>query len=111
MTEFKVGDWVKFIKGKTKEIARVEITEQIPNYIGISTGDNIPIEECELWKPSVGEWCWFYNVKSKSARLAQFKAIGMEIGAQELYKNKQSNHFKLCEPFIGQLPTFFTEGG
>lgn len=58
MNNFKVGDWVRYVNGKTKTVARVEIINQIPNYIGVSTGDNVHIEDCELWTPEVNEWCF-----------------------------------------------------
>lgn len=97
---FKVGDWVKYEKGKDFETARVEIVGQIPNYVGVSTGENVHIDDCEFWKPQEGEW------------IVQYNNFYSEVAFSVLKWNKDWDYDTLkddIEPFIGELPSFIKD--
>lgn len=103
---FKVGDWVRYITGKTKTVARVDITGEIPNYIGVSTGENVHIEDCELWQPKEGEWCWFWSEGLLSPHIMEFTHMGKDgKGFCSGFAG-----YDYCEPFIGELPSFLKDG-
>jgi len=101
---FKLGDWVRYIKGKTKTIARVEILNQRFNLIGVSTGENVHIDDCEIWQPKEGEWVWVYD---KEKKMAYSPFIWKYTGAplNEEFDIETDN----IEPFIGELPTFLKD--
>lgn len=102
---FKVGDWVTYEKGKDFETARVEIVGQIPNYIGVSTGENVPLDECGKWKPQAGEWCWFWNNETASATLNRF----ITSYGKDANETLSAEVYKHCEPFTGELPSFIKD--
>jgi len=89
---FKVGDYVIYINGKTKTTARVEIVNQIPNYIGVSTGENVYIYDCEYWYPEDGEVCIFESYEWDYPFIAR---------CTDDLKRDCLN----WEPFIGKLPS------
>ena len=98
----KVGDFVRYINGKIKTIAIVEIVGQIPNYVGVSTGENVYIEDCELWQPEEGEWCWIDGVFAKYIRSTFcITSDGIEFTS--------FGGFETLEPFIGTLPRFIKD--
>ena len=100
---FKVGDWIKYINGKSKTTAQVIQVGRIENYIGVSTGENVHIEDCELWQPKEGEWCWYgYEIVEviDSYNLEYIKITRQNSNSYEEVK------FVQLEPFIGTLPSF-----
>ena len=76
------------------------------------------ITQCKLWQPEEGEWCWFWN-NEKDLTLQKFWKKQQDyfiVVFCEKHKTDglisydvTENHFKNCEPFIGQLPTFLKE--
>lgn len=88
MQTFKVGDWIKEPSGKLHKLTC------------IPEPDSYFADECTIWQPQPGEWCWFWN-DDNTLVLAQF-AHGLLNGAKFTSKNLMYRH---CEPFIGQLPT------
>ena len=122
-TKFKVGAWVRYIKGKTKKTAKVILTDQIKDYVGISTGENVPIEECELWKPNKEEWVWI-NTRVDSlpfiaCLITQIKVDGTLVFTDYSYTTNGKRKDILIhpdelislEPFIGELPSFIDNKG
>ena len=112
---FKVGDWVRsksFENDGNKEllIKKLKVQQQV-DFV------NKYQEEWEFWKPQEGEWCWFYFSESVSDH--NCLTLGKFIG----FRNKESNALFLeyydtdnnifasdmCEPFIGNLPSFIKE--
>ena len=88
MNSFKPGDWVHIPSLNTEPAQyRSDLC-----HLGL-----------ELWKPKVGEWCWFWNVTNFDAPTLS-KFYGMQ---DKLFKctNSKQKLFTHCEPFIGQLPT------
>lgn len=92
---FKVGDFIRYIKGKTKTTAKVDIINQIPNYIGVSTGENVHIDECEIWQPQINEW----------VILSKVPADDWSTFTVTQYCDTTGE----CEPFIGELPSFIND--
>jgi len=95
---FKVGDWVRR-DGYMVNIGRVvSITPTGDLWTDIYLFN---LEECVLWVPQSGEWCWFWNEGDKIPVFAQL----VEIKNGKYYCNSQwwSSH-KYCKPFIGALP-------
>lgn len=87
MQIFNVGDWV--VEPNGNKVRLNEVPEPGSYYA----------EDCVLWQPQPGEWCWFWN-DDNTLVLAQF-AHGLSNGAKFTSKNLMYQH---CEPFIGQLP-------
>lgn len=88
MQTFKVGDWIVEPNGNR---ARLNEVPEPGSYYA---------EDCVLWQPQPGEWCWFWN-DDNTLVLAQF-AHGLSNGAKFTSKNLM---YQYCEPFIGQLPS------
>ena len=93
--KFRVGDW---IKSPSAGIFQCKSQASLDNCKG-NYGD------WELWKPEVGEWCWFWNKGSSEPSLGQFKE---EINGK-YYVKRKIYAFDFCEPFIGELPSFLKE--
>ena len=108
--KFKVGDWVTCETGGTNPYKI--INENILKYCTNGSRKNV-----KLWQPEEGEWCWFYFSESVSDH--NCLTLGKFIG----FRNKESNALFLeyydtdnnifasdmCEPFIGNLPSFIKE--
>ena len=110
--EFKVGDWVRF----RDIICQIKIVYNQENDLngsyGLYINKGIRVIRphlIELWQPKEGEWCKFYNENAKSFRVAQFNYIGFGKGKEGLYKDKQGNYFKYCEPYMNELPSTIKE--
>ena len=88
MQTFKVGDWI--VEPNGNKVKLTEVPEPGSYYA----------EDCVLWQPRPGEWCWFWN-DNNALVLAQF-AHGLSNGAKFTSKNLM---YQYCEPFICQLPT------
>ncbi len=58
----------------------------------------------DLWKPTVNDYCFFYNKAQQSARLGRFKQMAFGEGRKGKYKDTQGNYYTCCEPFVGTLP-------
>ena len=109
MNEFKVGDWVTTKAGYTKQISG--LTRDACDTLSIgntSVGINVVFKnEIEFWQPEIGEWCWFRFDNHSSPELGQFK----EMFNGDLFCSKQNDNdaFQFCEPFFGELPSFFKD--
>lgn len=119
MSTFKLGDWV--ISTKYPKANPIKIQHQHAIDTGVlgtyanSKGQAslLYAEECKLWQPKVGEWCWFYKEQVKLEYVGTHWAIPYlgrfgkftEQGVQTIEKFCYS----FCEPFIGQLPTFIKD--
>ena len=88
MQTFKVGDWI--VEPNGNKVRLNEVPEPGSYYA----------EDCVLWQPQPGEWCWFWN-DDNTLVLSQF-AHGLSNGAKFTSKNLM---YQYCEPFIGQLPS------
>ena len=116
--EFKVGDWVRsnvFGIGKIDSLHKgCTTTVRVKGWYTRDTIDNtrnydINIQHCELWKPKVGEYCWFLTCNS-GYELGQFVEI-LSNGKFRYRLNSTNSLFNCshCEPFIGTLPSFIKE--
>ena len=106
MSSFKPGDWIKSTRYpnlRPVQIISIYESNTRPGILGLkSKGTVLYSDEVELWKPKVGEWCWFWNQSdinlSISPHIGQYGNLSYSL---EFYDN--------CEPFIGQLPTFIKD--
>ena len=87
MQTFKVGDW---IKEPNNTLTKLKEIPELNSYYA---------EECVLWQPKQGEWCWFWNEYDDTPTLSRFLCMYSDD------ENGLPNGFDFCEPFIGQLPT------
>lgn len=87
--KFKVGDWV--VRLRNNRVMQFHLSCEQDSF--------------ELWKPKVGEWCWFWNKLSNHMQdipqLLQFKSIDNHVRP---YLTSPNGRFGYCEPFIGTLP-------
>ena len=113
--KFKAGDWV------------VHPEAEYPWRITQNSLDKLDNTELKLWKPKLGEWCWFSNDKSydtpclrkfitiiddtyialnsqNSKCITPTEVPSFEKGISDSYVT-----YKNCEPFIGQLPSCLKE--
>lgn len=116
--KFKVGDWVVDTQDgalyKIKEIKefpeepmykRFTLSNTEETWIDIYN-DEIDTDGWELWQPTIGEWCWFWNNGyEKEPTLAQLKYKGAKL----MSTLDGMGYFEYCEPFIGQLPSFLKD--
>lgn len=101
MSNFKVGDWVKYKDNDDDSL--YQVVALLPNDlidINCTITDKYNIE---LWQPKAGEWCWFSKWD---------KIICVDFYLCKFFwdMNEVEPEFKhKYEPFIGQLPTFLKE--
>lgn len=90
MSNFKVGDWV-YCRGSTT-LFKIETQEGVEN-ANSRHGDII------LWQPQVGEWVWQYPSQA--------------IKGSDIPPNlvRYSHYYEglICEPFIGEFPSFLKD--
>lgn len=116
MEKFRVGDWVRHtfniypgdnnfeVKEELLQIAIVEydifVTTKGPEFYTSDT--NI-----ELWQPQKNEYCWFID----GAKVVLVKFIGFSASFYHgiSLQNNDNVCSKICEPFIGELPTILKE--
>lgn len=91
MQSFKVGDWITdgIEVWQHKENCRVKNQTS-----------------WTLWKPKLGEWCWFLN-NNREPVLKQFLQMCPIVPTN--YISKQGTISGSVEPFIGQLPSFLKD--
>ena len=105
MSNFKVGDWVSPMFGKTLQLKE-------SHFKGISAMNTDWFNDLKLWQPQKDEFVVLYNFSDglqKSFRVAQFEQMAHGKGREGQYKDKQGNYFTHCEPFIGTLPSFLKQ--
>ena len=103
MSKIKVGDWVRWDRGKVSEVLAVSEECLIKNHSALSNGCNIHNHDLELWKPQVGDWCWFYT--RDTPILSKFYVMEHGRYTESILWTNQDK----CEPFIGNLPSFIKE--
>jgi len=114
--KFKAGDWVR----DGENIYQFIEPSSIHSY-------ESSLQRCELWRPQLGEWCWFYSNGSydtpclrkfittiddtyialnsqNSRRITLTEVPSFVKGISDSYVT-----YKNCEPFIGQLPSYLKE--
>lgn len=98
MQTFKVGDW---IKEPNNTLTKLKEIPELNSYYA---------EECVLWKPQPGEWCWFWDAGNQPV-LSRYKGYTKLTGyiCDGDWYQKDMTGFQFCEPFIGELPSFLKE--
>lgn len=118
----KQGDYIRYITGKSKVITRIEIDNQIPNYVGITSGENVHIDDCEHWIPEENEVFWgvrelpfmfMYKERLELFVLYKIHDDGTLSLKSPLDRNVYSYYIEpedvdrflsKCAPFIGTMP-------
>ena len=102
MNTFKVNDWVLDDEDNLFQVTRVRDDK-------IALVDEpfyVPAKEFRLWKPQVGEWCWFYSE-------CTFPTIGRYLGSTpdglHYMKEYPLDLWEKVEPFIGKVPSWIKE--
>jgi hypothetical protein len=54
----------------------------------------------EVWEPTVGEWCWFWDDNNYNTILAKFELIHNDKG----FKCNAGGYWQHCVKFTGELP-------
>lgn len=128
---FKVGDLVRVSSGSkhtliqyNKPVNFIGKVVNISRYPSVCVhplnqqslyADFYESEEIELWQPKQGEWCWFWN-SEKDLTLQKFYKKQQDYfivvfcekhkTAGIIFYDVTDKHFKNCEPFTGELPSF-----
>lgn len=124
MKQFEVGDWVILNEDKQTLAKVLEIDNE---YIFkcrlhfINEGSVVWCSEMSYykhWRPTEGEWCWFYNSLTDTPTLSKLILIESIYERPEIYLAETpscipktsygyspSMTFKFCEPFLGKLPS------
>ena len=101
--KFKVGDWVKYIRsdgcGAMQRLGQVREVDG-DRIIASNVGYLYPTENFIAWEPEIGDYCWFSNNSGDKPMIGVFNGMG----AHDRYSSGIWS-YKLCEPFIGTLPT------
>lgn len=110
MEQFKIGDWLQVIAGHERPIGSLFKVE--------SCLTRYRATDVKLWQPKEGEWCWFWNTQ-KDLTLQKFWKMEQNYFIVAFYEKHKidgiafydinDKHFKNCEPFIGELPSFLKE--
>lgn len=112
MNKFKVGDWIRRKSDQYHKIDKIDETMRL--LFSTEKFTDSVAEDCELWEPKEGEWCWFWNICCHP-KLLKFKEKVNEsqiIGDVYYFAydiNGQTNTFRYCEPFCGELPSTISE--
>lgn len=92
MQTFKVGDWI--VEPNGNKVRLNEVPEPGSYYA----------EDCVLWQPLPGEWCWFWD-NEYNIDLRKFHRYSEEENIYFADNGVVYMSYNFCEPFIGQLPT------
>ena len=127
--QFKVGDWAVNKTSKQRIIKKVTSVYSDSVTVGDATvGINVMlIKDLELWKPQLGEWCWFYRGRPYDTPCLR-KFITVIDDTYIALNSQNSSHitptevpsfkkgisdsyviYENCEPFIGRLPSYLKE--
>ena len=94
----KVGLWVRDPRGTISKLWEGEL--------GLTTASYYAAEDCTLWEPKDGEWCWFWN-DGTSLQIGKFSHMfGKDYAMHDEFGFDSFQH---CEPFLGKLPTALAE--
>lgn len=96
----KEGLWIRDPMGTVSQLHH--------STLGLCSGSYYAFEDCTLWEPMDGEWCWFWD-DGTSLKIGKFshmlgKEYAMNYGS--VFKS-----FEYCEPFLGKLPTMLKAKG
>ena len=122
---FKVGDFVRWNNKKVFRVTSIDTSLDESEELQLFDGtwdcrndepNGYYADECELWQPKVGEWCWVFN---KFARYEGLDEVFSNTGythtfwipplESEFATVIGDNLLSVCEPFTGSLPTFVKE--
>ena len=128
-SKFKIGDFVQFVysyEENSQKFRTVFKVTSIGTEYDYNTSEEIPAlyngewnyrhdepewfaeENCEVWKPEEGEWCWFWDTLDNISAPRKFEK--MDLVNPHLFQPKGSvMGFKYCKPFFGQLPSILEE--
>ena len=103
MNEFKIGDWVRRKSDVFHKVDRIDNNYRLQ--LSTEKFKDFVRDDCEIWEPKEGEWCWFTMSDGSKPLFGQFSGI---------YKDKFTwdNRYYFsdaCEPFIGELPSFIKD--
>ena len=117
MSNFKVGDFVRYIHSNTSKPLKINNINCGRYYF---EGTNMSCLEHEIrpWTPEPGDWCWFYNNETDIPTLAKLISISKLFDRKETYivatpsciSETSYNYSRTmtlanCQPFIGELPS------
>lgn len=135
--EFKVGNWVTVNGSLPHQFST--FTKDLPEWNKTLDYENVEMLDkskfhiprfdrsiVQLWKPKVGEYCWFWNNHGETPVFGKFKSMNSDcnenpyLASESWYQHEipeTANIFydqwrkdwKYCEPFIGMLPTIIKE--
>ena len=108
MSNFKVGDFVRYIHSNTSKPLKIN-NINCSRYYFEGTGMSCLDYELIPWTPESGEWCWVFN-DDRIPTISQFVEINEDMTRKyfAVYPNKPhalGSWYKHCEPFIGELPS------
>lgn len=70
------------------------------------------LQDCELWEPKPGEWCWFWDDDMRIPLLDNFVynkvdnvVTFTELDSKPYIANISDKAYQYCEPFLGTLPS------
>ena len=92
--KFKVGDWA------------VHPEARHPWRITQNSLDHLVNTELKLWKPQLGEWCWFYEDTEYTTMNIVAKYSHTDKNGHYILGDKIGYPYTFCEPFKGELPNF-----
>jgi hypothetical protein len=113
MTKFKKNDWLRVPKHKhifqfTSIFKDDGVTYISDGYNDIFGTQGWLFEEVELWQPKIGEYIIYSTTNFIEDSFTVVKVAEI-IGTTIFTKNGSSIPIKICEPFIGELPSFLME--
>jgi hypothetical protein len=113
MSDFKVGDWVRFTP--SGEVFKVNYTDdRIRVVIGTKHNGHYDMDFVTEWKPELFEYCW-----SKYDGVVQVVEIVDDDIEQKYYYvckpvsqsiQNMTYNIRGLQPFFGELPAFQEEG-
>ena len=110
MINFKVGDWVRTPKGifQIEDIDDHDFIEQVTEDIQLYFTDKTERWEwrnnCTLWQPKDGEWCWF-KVQKHNYPSSFVWGFGKYVKSEICEIMGYETRFVDCAP-ISELPSF-----
>ena len=123
----KQGDYIRYIVGKGKVITKIEIDNVIPNYVGITSGENIHIDDCEPWFPEENELFWgirklphifmykervelfILHKKHDDGTLSLKSPLDKNLYSYYIEPDAVDEFLSKCAPFSNKLPTFLKD--
>ena len=118
MSNFKVGDWVIWDRGKTFEVHQIVEGCLVKNHSALDNGINVHNEDLAMWKPKPGEWLWINTRKDSlpfiACLLTQLPMDGSLVFTDYTILTNGRRQDVLIhpdelislEPFLGELPSF-----